>query len=111
MTMLGTILYVSILLVNAMAVLSEERFLARSNGSHFLVFRLFLIPYIAVGWTSARPQNSNSGFQAYDQPGYAQEVGVKTKIIDLISAVRTLLRIPLIAVNILVILYELILGG
>ncbi|KIK68175.1 hypothetical protein GYMLUDRAFT_154793 [Collybiopsis luxurians FD-317 M1] len=91
--MLGTILYVSILLVNAMAVLSEDRFLAR------------------IGWTSARPPNNNPGFQAYDQPGFGQEVGIKTKIIDLISAVRTLLRIPLIAVNILVILYELILGG
>ncbi|KAE9410501.1 Yos1-like protein [Gymnopus androsaceus JB14] len=92
--MLGTILYVSILLVNAMAVLSEDRFLAR------------------IGWTSARPPNvSNPGFQAYDQMALGQEVGIKTKIIDLISAVRTLLRIPLIAVNILVILYELILGG
>jgi hypothetical protein len=90
--MLGTILYVSILLVNAMAVLSEDRFLAR------------------IGWTSARPPNNNPGFQAYDQTA-GQEVGIKTKIIDLISAVRTLLRIPLIAVNILVILYELILGG
>ncbi|KAJ3815449.1 Yos1-like protein [Lentinula lateritia] len=92
--MLGTILYVSILLVNAMAVLSEDRFLAR------------------IGWTSARPQsNNNPGFQSYDQPAFGQEVAIKTKIIDLISAVRTLLRIPLIAVNIIVILYELILGG
>ncbi|KAJ3843673.1 Yos1-like-domain-containing protein [Lentinula raphanica] len=73
--MLGTIFYVSILLVNAMAVLSEDRFLAR------------------IGWTSARPQsNHNPGFQAYDQPGFGQEVGIKTKVIDLISAVRTLLR-------------------
>ncbi|KAJ3788410.1 ER-to-golgi transport membrane protein [Lentinula aff. detonsa] len=92
--MFGTIIYVSILLVNAMAVLSEDRFLAR------------------IGWTSARPQsNINPGFQAYDQPAFNPEVGVKTKIIDLISAVRTLLRIPLIVVNIIVILYELILGG
>jgi len=93
--MLGTFLYVSILLVNAMAVLSEDRFLAR------------------IGWTSARPQNNNNNpaYQAYDQPGYGQEVGIKTKIIDLISAVRTLMRIPLIVVNILVILYELPFGG
>lgn len=28
---LGTIIYVSLLVVNAMAVLSEDRFLARSN--------------------------------------------------------------------------------
>ncbi|CAG8515542.1 10436_t:CDS:2 [Paraglomus occultum] len=35
---------------------------------------------------------------------------LKTNIINLISAVRTLMRIPLIAVNILVIIYEILLG-
>lgn len=33
MLYLGTILYVGLLLVNAMAVLSEDRFLARSTSS------------------------------------------------------------------------------
>lgn len=32
MLYLGTILYVSLLLINAMAVLSEDRFLARSTS-------------------------------------------------------------------------------
>lgn len=36
--------------------------------------------------------------------------GIKARLINLISATRTLLRIPLIIVNILVIIYELILG-
>ncbi|KAF5370094.1 hypothetical protein D9758_001062 [Tetrapyrgos nigripes] len=94
--MLGTILYVSLLLVNAMAVLSEDRFLAR------------------IGWSSTRPPNVN--FQTYDQSGYGAvqgqgEVGIKTKLIELISAVRTLMRIPLIVLNIVVIVYELLLGG
>jgi hypothetical protein len=31
----GTLLYVALLLVNAMAVLSEDRFLARSAWPHF----------------------------------------------------------------------------
>ena len=31
---LGTIFYVTILLVNAVAILHEERFLARSKNSH-----------------------------------------------------------------------------
>nr|GAT59415.1 predicted protein [Mycena chlorophos] len=96
--MLGKIIYVSLLLVNSMAVLSEERFLAR------------------IGWVSSSQatNNANSGFQqTYDpQTGYGvqQEVGVKSRLIDLISAVRTLMRIPLIGFNILIIIYELALG-
>ncbi|MBW0527605.1 hypothetical protein O181_067320, partial [Austropuccinia psidii MF-1] len=35
---------------------------------------------------------------------------IKDRLINLISAVRTLMRIPLIGLNILVIIYELILG-
>ncbi|KAF7301666.1 hypothetical protein MIND_00732100 [Mycena indigotica] len=96
--MFGKILYVSLLLTNSMAVLSEDRFLAR------------------IGWTSSSSQttNSNAGFQqTYDpQTGYGvqQEVGIKTRLIDLITAVRTLMRIPLIGLNILIIIYKLTLG-
>ncbi|RDX55481.1 Yos1-like protein, partial [Polyporus arcularius HHB13444] len=97
---LGTILYVAILLVNAMAVLSEERFLAR------------------IGWSSSQPQPTSQNFaqpyaQPYDQAAYAggQDVGVKARLINLIGAVRTLMRIPLIGLNLVVIGYELILGG
>jgi len=95
--MLGTIIYVSLLVVNAMAVLSEDRFLAR------------------IGWSSSQPlnANANAGFQ-YDQNAYGgaqPDVGIKSRLIDLISAVRTLMRIPLIGINILIIVYELLLGG
>ncbi|KAJ7095375.1 ER-to-golgi transport membrane protein [Mycena belliarum] len=88
--MLGTIIYVSLLVINSMAVLSEDRFLARSNA--------------------------NAGFQStYDpQSGFGAqqgEVGMKARLIDLISAVRTLMRIPLIGFNIIIIVYELLLGG
>jgi hypothetical protein len=38
MLTIGTILYVSLLLINAMAVLSEDRFLARSKNHHSLYF-------------------------------------------------------------------------
>jgi len=96
---LGTILYVAILLINAMAVLSEDRFLAR------------------IGWSSVPPPTVTAGFSqsyasAYDQAGYAaqQDVGMKARLITLISAVRTLMRIPLIGVNLIIIIYELILG-
>lgn len=36
--------------------------------------------------------------------------GVKSRLINLISATRTLLRLPLIVVNIVVIIYDVILG-
>ncbi|PKI84567.1 hypothetical protein MVES1_001799 [Malassezia vespertilionis] len=81
---LGTIFYVILILVNGIAVLNEERFLSR------------------VGWST----NSRSMQQDLDM----SEPGVKARLISLIGAVRVLLRIPLIIVNIVVIFYELILG-
>ncbi|KAJ7890808.1 ER-to-golgi transport membrane protein [Mycena leptocephala] len=97
--MLGTIIYVSLLVVNSMAVLSEDRFLAR------------------IGWASSQVPNGNAGFhQTYDpQTGYGVqqqgEISMKARLVDLISAVRTLMRIPLIGCNIIIIIYELLLGG
>jgi len=94
--MLGVILYVTLLLINAMAILSEDRFLAR------------------IGWSSAPPSNVNAGFhQPYDQTGYGvaqPDVGVKVRLINLIGAVRTLMRIPLIGLNLVVIVYQVLLG-
>ncbi|OMP87436.1 Protein transport protein yos1, partial [Diplodia seriata] len=74
---------VSVLLVNAIAVLSEDRFLAR------------------IGWG----QSAEPGFG-----GVQDTQSVKAKLINLIASVRTLMRIPLIGINTMVILYELILG-
>ncbi|KAJ1665730.1 hypothetical protein H4S06_001726 [Coemansia sp. BCRC 34490] len=76
----GTLLYVIILLLNAVAILNEERFLAR------------------IGWA----RNSAEL--------YGDTESVKAKLINLISAVRTLMRIPLIIVNVVVIAYALVLG-
>jgi len=96
MLFLGGIFYIGLLLINAVAVLSEDRFLAR------------------IGWSTIQPPN-NIGFQQnYDQSGGygnpVQDIGMKGRLINLISAVRTVMRIPLIAINIVVIIYELILG-
>ncbi|KAF9534336.1 ER-to-golgi transport membrane protein [Crepidotus variabilis] len=96
MLFLGTFFYVSLLMLNAVAILNEERFLAR------------------IGWTysSLQPRDVNTGFQQpYDQNGYgvAPGNGMKARIIDLIRAVRAL-RIPLIVFNTVIILYELALG-
>ncbi|EIM22734.1 ER to Golgi transport protein Yos1, partial [Wallemia mellicola CBS 633.66] len=75
---IGNILYISLLLTNSVAILNEERFLAK------------------IGWTQ-----SNNLYQ---------EQTVKTRLINLISAVRTLMRFPLIILNIIVIVYELLFG-
>ncbi|KAI9145899.1 Yos1-like protein [Paraphysoderma sedebokerense] len=80
---IGGLLYVMLLLLNAMAVLHEERFLARIGWG----------PQSVTGYNDFQSQNS-----------------VKMKLINLMSAVRTLMRIPLIALNTVVIVYELILG-
>jgi len=97
---IGTMIYVALLLINAIAVLNEERFLTR------------------IGWSSTKPQVANQPYnqpygQPYDQHGYGVQGdgGVKGRLINLISAVRTLMRIPLIAANLIIIVYELILGG
>ncbi|KAJ5898969.1 Protein transport protein Y [Penicillium taxi] len=81
---LGNLVYVIVLIINAIAILSEDRFLAR------------------IGWgrTQAEP-----GFGAtYDS------TSVKAKSVNMIASVRTVMRIPLIVINTTIIVYELILG-
>ncbi|EPQ27904.1 uncharacterized protein PFL1_04648 [Pseudozyma flocculosa PF-1] len=89
---LGGIFYVTLLLINAIAILNEERFLAR------------------VGWSSNQPQSFDQGFGGPTPGQMGQDASIKARLVNLISAVRVLMRIPLIAVNIVVIIYELILG-
>ncbi|CAK43936.1 uncharacterized protein An01g08465 [Aspergillus niger] len=76
--------FVIILLINSLAVLSEDRFLAR------------------IGW--GRTQNDPAFGATYDT------TSVKAKTINLIASVRTVMRIPLIVINTIIIVYELILG-
>jgi len=80
---LGSLVYVSVLLINAIAILSEDRFLAR------------------IGWGAT----TDPGFG-----GVQDTSSVKFRIINLIASVRTLMRIPLIGINTLIIVYELVLG-
>ncbi|KIN04620.1 hypothetical protein OIDMADRAFT_114632 [Oidiodendron maius Zn] len=81
----GKIIYVSVLLVNAIAILSEDRFLAR------------------VGWSNSVPDASFGASSGGD-------ASIKYKLINLMTSVRTLMRIPLIAINTVIIVYELALG-
>ncbi|KAJ9064471.1 hypothetical protein DSO57_1030241 [Entomophthora muscae] len=71
--------YTILLVLNGLAILNEERFLAR------------------IGWSTS-------------QVSFSGNESVKAKLLSLISAVRTLLRLPLIVVNSLVILYALTIG-
>ncbi len=74
---LGTLFYVCLLLVNAIAILNEERFLAKIGLS---------------------------------QTAFMNPTSVQARLVNVINSVRTLLRFPLIALNVLVIVYELLLG-
>lgn len=78
---LYSLLEAGLLVLNAMCVLHEERFLAK------------------VGWSS---QANNQGF--------GETPGVKAQILDIIRSVRTVMRIPLIFINILVIVKKLVFG-
>ncbi|KAM0692708.1 hypothetical protein Q7P36_007263 [Cladosporium allicinum] len=83
----GGLFQVSVLLVNAIAVLSEDRFLAR------------------IGWGNAAQNEPSFG------GGSAQDgASVKAKTINLINSVRTLMRIPLIFLNILIIVWAVAFG-
>ncbi|EMD63055.1 hypothetical protein COCC4DRAFT_190912 [Bipolaris maydis ATCC 48331] len=80
---LGGLFYVAVLLINAIAILSEDRFLAR------------------IGWTAS----ADPGF-----PGQRDDSSVKARLINLVSSVRTLMRIPLMFINTLMIIYLIVLG-
>ncbi|KAI4851769.1 hypothetical protein E4T44_01926 [Aureobasidium sp. EXF-8845] len=69
------------------------KILCDSMGAH---------PKLTVGWGSVQQE------PAFGGP--ADNTSVKSKVINLIASVRTLMRIPLILINTLIILYELILG-
>ncbi|TKA38622.1 hypothetical protein B0A54_09558 [Friedmanniomyces endolithicus] len=80
----GGFFQASILIVNAMAILSEDRFLAR------------------IGWGSAQNEPAFGGMQ--------DNTSVKAKMINLINSVRTLMRIPLIFLNALIIIWAVAFG-
>ncbi|PQE31331.1 hypothetical protein CJF32_00001918 [Rutstroemia sp. NJR-2017a WRK4] len=63
----GNLIYICVLLVNAIAILSEDRFLAR------------------VGWSNTMADPGFGGTNAND-------ASVKSKLINLMTSVRTLMR-------------------
>ena len=77
---LWALLEAGLLVVNAICVLHEQRFLDK------------------VGWGT----NSARGF--------GEQPGVKDQILNIIHSTRTIMRIPLIFINTLVIVKKLLLG-
>lgn len=135
---LGTVAYISLLLVNSVAILNKERFLAPLG-----------LTYSNQSTQQTTP-NSNyqpgagygNGFESFGNVqgnvgggGGGDEMGVKMRAIMLVDAVRTIMRsqsnqvlpecdsdrelmgvtwacaVPLIPINIVVIVYELLLGS
>lgn len=110
MLKLGSLVWATVLLVNAVAVLNEERFLSPSKSARS-ERPCMLTGCVIVGWGRA-------------SEGYEQQSSVKRQIIQLIAAVRTLMRskagdlcfllltclVPLIIINIFIIVYEIFLG-
>ncbi|XP_074651443.1 immediate early response 3-interacting protein 1-like [Tubulanus polymorphus] len=76
---LYSLLEATLLCLNAVCVLHEERFLAK------------------IGW-------------ATDHRGFGEAPGMKTQIMNLIRSIRTVMRIPLIGLNIVTIIFKLLLG-
>ncbi|KAJ9661822.1 hypothetical protein H2198_001787 [Neophaeococcomyces mojaviensis] len=84
----GNIIYIGVLLLNAVAILSEDRFLAR------------------IGMGRNAYANVDPGFGAR-QP---DTESVKYKLVVLINSTRTVMRAPLIVVNAAIITYLLVAG-
>lgn len=109
----GTALYVGLLLTNAIAILSEERFLAKSKLNPRLPEPppVLILLSSQVGWStlsySQAQQSANAGFGNVPHDPYSSfgaggngngedaltgQQGIKQRLIALISAVRTLMR-------------------
>ena len=76
---LYSLLEAALLVINAMAVLNEERFLSK------------------IGWGE-------------EMTGFGQQPSAKQQIMVLIRSVRTVMRVPLIGINGIVILFKILMG-
>ncbi|EMF13893.1 Yos1-like protein [Sphaerulina musiva SO2202] len=87
----GGLFQVSVLLINSLAVLSEDRFLAR------------------IGWGSSQQQQQFE--PSFGGGGGMQDpTSLSAKMSNLINSVRTLMRIPLIFLNVLIIIWAVAFG-
>ncbi|XP_059615581.1 immediate early response 3-interacting protein 1 [Phlebotomus argentipes] len=78
---LWNLIEASLLCLNAVCILHEERFLAK------------------IGW------GANANVQGFGEPPT-----VKTQVLNLIRSIRTVVKYPLIFLNIIAIVFKLLLG-
>jgi len=79
----------TLLVINAVAVLHEQRFLAK------------------IGWG----RNQAMVHQSHQGYGHgAQEPGLKANLLNLIHSIRTVMRVPLIFLNVVTIMFKLVAG-
>jgi hypothetical protein len=76
---IATLFYIGLLIVNALAILNEQRFLARSKYHASIKSHFIYLFFILVGLTQ----------QAVS---FGEQETIRYKIIHLVSAVRTLMR-------------------
>ncbi|KAK4449245.1 protein transport protein YOS1 [Podospora aff. communis PSN243] len=134
MFFLWNFLYATILLLNAVAILSEDRFLARGTfllvrpiegdarkvmdrdgrvaGSASLGGEERTTPWGRSVFHDEYTLTGTVGLASGNNDAFGQgaDQSVKTKIISLIASVRLVMKVPLIVLNIAFILYELLLG-
>nr|CAI5857810.1 unnamed protein product [Callosobruchus analis] len=83
----------SLLCLNAVCILNEDRFLSKNRT--FISSLSFL-----VGW----------GSKSASVHGFGENPSTKAQLFNLLHSIRTVARVPLILLNIIAILIKLILG-
>ncbi|SGY97320.1 BQ5605_C035g11395 [Microbotryum silenes-dioicae] len=111
---LGSLAYFILLLINAVAILHKERFLAplgltTSSSNAQVAFQSGSNPVSPTYQTGFETYGGSIGDGARGVAG--DGMSIKSRAIMLVDAIRTLMRIPLIPINIVVIIYELVFGS
>lgn len=91
---LYSLIEAALLFINGIAILNEQRFLSKFTGG---------------GRPTSNQGQMYPGAGGYGDP-YDNQVGVKHKALELIRSVKTVLRFPLILLNIITILLLLLFG-
>ncbi|SCV68021.1 BQ2448_142 [Microbotryum intermedium] len=118
---LGSLAYFILLLINAVAILHKERFLAplgltttssssSSSSAQQVAFQSGPNPVSPSYQTGFETYGGSIGDAGAGGVG-GDGISIKSRAIMLVDAIRTLMRIPLIPINIVVIVYELVLGS
>ncbi|KAF7495983.1 Immediate early response 3-interacting protein 1 [Sarcoptes scabiei] len=105
-----SLLEAALLVVNAIAILHEERFLSKEPEINSL---FDFIQSNLVGWdrnsmiSSASMANIPYG-GGFNQDPISPQLSFRMQILNFLHSVRTVARVPLIFINILVIIFKLL---